>query len=248
MSGHVFEKLTINPAYRAVAEAIEADILQGKLRIGDRLPSELALAKQFGVHRSTIREGLRLLEQSGLVARVGRTTLEVLLPHFKDLATRASRALAMHQVTFQELWDVSMLTEPNATAMAALHIGPEEIEKLDQNITGMLDAVDDTDRFVRLDIEFHNVIADASRNRVLALVREPISYLFLPAGQLILPRLKTHERVIRAHREIRDALARGDQEVGQQWMTRHMADFRRAYLRTGLDPEQPLQPLAFRAA
>jgi DNA-binding FadR family transcriptional regulator len=242
----VFEKLTLNPAYRVVAEAIEANILQGKLKIGDRLPSELTLAKQFGVHRSTVREGLRLLEQSGLVARVGRTTLEVLLPHFKDLATRASRALAMHQVTFQELWDVSMLTEPNAAAAAATHIEAAEIEQLDENIAAMAGAVDDTDRFVRLDIEFHNIIVEASRNRVLALVREPISYLFLPAGQLILPRLKTYERVIRAHREIRNALARGDREGVQQWMTRHMADFRRAYLKTGLDPEQPLQPLAFR--
>lgn len=247
MAEPIFQKLTIHPAYRVVAEAIEANIVQGKLKIGDRLPSEIALAKQFGVHRSTVREGLRLLEQSGLVARVGRSTLEILLPHFKDLATRASRALAMHQVTFQELWDVSMLTEPKAAASAAHHIEPAEIAKLDQNIAAMENAVDDTDRFVRLDIEFHNIVAEASRNRVLALVREPVSYLFLPAGQLILPRLKTHGRVIHAHREIRGALVARDEENVRLWMTRHMADFRRGYTKTGLDPEQPLQPLAIRS-
>ncbi len=91
----VFEKLDVLPAYRVVAEAIENNIVLGRLKVGDRLPSETELASQFGVHRSTVREGIRLLEESGLVARVGRTTLEVTLPHFQDLGTRASRALTM---------------------------------------------------------------------------------------------------------------------------------------------------------
>ena len=92
MAEVLFGKLTLNPAYRVVADAIEQNILSGRMKVGDRLPSEIQLAKQFGVHRSTVREGLRLLEESGLVARVGRMTLEVTLPHFQQLATRASRA------------------------------------------------------------------------------------------------------------------------------------------------------------
>ncbi|MGN6464749.1 MAG: FadR/GntR family transcriptional regulator [Rhizobiaceae bacterium] len=242
MSDSIFDKLTINPAYRVVADAIEQNIVEGRLKVGDRLPAETEIAKQFGVHRSTVREGLRLLEESGLVSRVGRMTLEVRLPHFRELATRASRALSMHQVTFQELWDASMITEPAIAERAAEHISGDELDALKANIAAMEACGEQTEQFVKLDIEFHDIIAKASRNKVFRLMREPISLLFLPAGQTILPTIKTYERVIEAHRRIHQALAARDKAVAQEWMTRHMADFRRGYLRTGANPDRPLRP------
>ena len=59
------------PTYRLVYEVIEREILEGRLRVGDPLPAELQLAEQLGVNRSTVREGIRLLEKSGLVERNG---------------------------------------------------------------------------------------------------------------------------------------------------------------------------------
>lgn len=236
----VFDKLDVPPAYRVVAEAIERNILVGRLKIGDRLPSEFELAKQFGVHRSTVREGIRLLEQSGLVARVGRTTLEVTLPPFQEIGSRTSRALSMHQVTFRELWEASMLTEPAAAESACMRMSEDDIAALEANCDAMAAAVDDLDRFVKLDTEFHDLIAQATGNKVLTLMREPISVLFLPAGQNILPRLKTYDRVVEAHRHILAALKRRDATVAREWMARHMADFKRAYERTGLDLDKPM--------
>jgi len=237
----VFDKLDVAPAYRVVAEAIERNISSGRLKVGERLPSEFELARQFGVHRSTVREGIRLLEQSGLVARVGRSTLEVVLPQFDTIGNSTSRALTMHQVTFQELWEASMLTEPAAAEMACPKITPEEIAALEQNCDALEAAVGDLKQFIKLDTEFHNLIAQATRNKVLVLMREPVSVLFLPAGENILPRLKTHGRLIEAHRKIIEALKAGDASLAREWMARHMADFRRAYERTGLDLERPMQ-------
>ena len=70
--------MNATPAYQLVAEAIEREILAGRIRPGDPLGTEAELVKQFGVNRSTVREGIRLLEQGGLVtprlqpAAVGR--------------------------------------------------------------------------------------------------------------------------------------------------------------------------------
>ncbi|MGF7159783.1 DNA-binding FadR family transcriptional regulator [Rhodoligotrophos appendicifer] len=241
MADPMFDKLTVNPAYRVVAEAIERNILMGRLKTGDRLPSEMELAKQFGVHRSTVREGIRLLEQSGLVSRFGRTTLEVTLPHFQDLASRASRALSMHKVSFQELWEASMLTEPAAAEMAVDNVTEDEFARLNENVRAMADSAPDTDEFVRLDTEFHDLLAMAAGNKVIAMMREPVSLLFLPAGRIILPRLKTYDRVVKAHEEILAAIGARDKARVREWMHRHMSDFRRAYVRTGLDLDQPMQ-------
>jgi len=236
-----FQRLEVAPAYRQVHDAIERRIIEGKLHAGDVLPAEAALADQFGVNRSTIREGIRLLEQSGLVQRVnGGKRLRVSLPHYRDLASRASRAMVMHQITFRELWEAAMALEATTVYYAAERITPEQLALLDQNITAMEKAADDDSEFIRLDIAFHNMLADMAGNRAIALAREPVSLLFFPAGRVILPRLKTHQRVIDAHRIILTGLRSGNREEAVTWMRKHMADFRRAYERTGLDMDQPL--------
>ena len=64
-----FERLERAPAYKIVSDAILKDIISGRLQIGNRLPSEQKLAEQFGVNRSTVREGIRLLEETGVLRR-----------------------------------------------------------------------------------------------------------------------------------------------------------------------------------
>ena len=50
-----FDPLKLEPAYRKVAAALTDRITGGSLKPGERLPAELELARQLGVHRSTIR-------------------------------------------------------------------------------------------------------------------------------------------------------------------------------------------------
>ncbi len=245
MKPDLFKPLAIAPAYQQIFDAIEHQIVSGGLAPGDLLPSELDLARQFGVNRSTVREGIRLLEHSGFVAREGGKRLTVTLPHYMDLASRASRALAMQQVTFRELWETSMVLEPVSAAAAAMHIDDDGLAALADNITRMEQALDDIDMVVRLDMEFHELIALAGGNRALALAREPIGLLFRPAGQVILPRLKTQGRILAAHKAIYALLAARDAEGARSWMTRHMADFKRGYERTGVDMNAPLDLASF---
>lgn len=57
-----------------IVAQVESLLHDGKLRPGDRLPSERALAEQFAVSRNTVREALRILEFNGmLVLKRGST-------------------------------------------------------------------------------------------------------------------------------------------------------------------------------
>lgn len=249
MNGFGLAPLERAPAYRLVHDAIEREILAGRLRVGDPLPAELRLAEQLGVNRSTVREGIRLLEQSGFVQRLGGRRPRISAPHFQELASSASRALILHAVTFRELWEAAMLLEPATAEMAARNIQPGDIERLADNIKEMrvvVDALDTTESddqietFVRLDREFHELIGEASHNRALALAHEPVTTLFIPAGQIILPRLKTYRRVLDAHIGILECLKAMDTDGVRTWMCKHMDDFRRGYELTGLDFDMPL--------
>jgi DNA-binding FadR family transcriptional regulator len=249
---HEFNRIERAPAYRLVYDAIEREILGGRLRVGDPLPAEMQLAEQFGVNRSTVREGIRLLEQSGLVERDGGKRPRISLPHYLDLASSASRALILHSVTFRELWSASMVLEPAIAEDAARNADAAGLAALAANIADMeasvvhfeSGAVGDVTEFVRLDRVFHEILADVAGNRVLALAHEPVISLFIPAGQLILPRLKTYRRVLDAHRHIYDCLTTRDPAKARTWMHKHMDDFRRAYEMTALSLDDPLDAVS----
>ena len=115
----VFQRVVVEPAYKTVSAAIERAILDGALRPGAALPTEQELADRFGVHRSTVREAIRQVEQEGLLQRREGRRLFVCLPGVHDLAPRATRLLLLHQTTFQELWDVALTLEPLAARLAA---------------------------------------------------------------------------------------------------------------------------------
>ena len=80
------------PAYQVVSDKIREAILDGRIPAGKLLPTETALAEQFGVTRSTVREAIRLLEQSGLLGRAGRKRLEVRLPSLESASRSVNAA------------------------------------------------------------------------------------------------------------------------------------------------------------
>jgi GntR family transcriptional repressor for pyruvate dehydrogenase complex len=255
MNDRGLARLERAPTYRLVYDAIEREILFGRMRIGDPLPTEMELASQFAVNRSTVREGIRLLEQGGLVTRDGGKRPRISAPRYQDLASAASRALVLHAVSFRELWQASMLIEPALAELAARDITASDLARLGDNLEEMdrevraLEGGDATDvePFVALDRAFHDILAEATGNRVLMLAHEPVTTLFIPAGRIILPRLRTWRRVLDAHRRIHAYLLAHDADGAREWMRKHMDDFRRGYALTGLDFETPLDAAALRA-
>lgn len=229
----MFDRVAAIPSYRIVYEAIEKQIMCGRLGAGDQLPTETDLAEQFGLARHTVREGLRLLEESGLVSREGGRRLFVKAPHYAELAPRASRALIMQRVTIEELWEASMALEPSAAARAASRINDDQIEQLEANLEKMEEELAAGRSIVALDLEFHTLVAEVAGNKAILLAREPISQLFFPALENLFAHPlnldKGPRRLVEAHRFIIDALKARSSETAELWMRRHIVDFRRGY-------------------
>lgn len=236
-----FAKLDIQPAYRLVSRAIEQQILDGRLMPGDRLPSEPALALQFGINRATVREGIRQLEQEGYLQRAAGRRLYVTLPAYADLAPRASRALALHKVSFRELWDVAIVLEPLTVRLAAEAADEQAIAALAANVLAMEAALDEGGEITQLDVDFHSLMARISGNRVLELSREAVGLLFYPTLDALLPHLpQAAARNAKAHRRMYEAIARRDPAAAEEWMHKHLIDFRRGYEMAGLDMAAPV--------
>ncbi len=232
-------------AYQQIADEIEAQILRGDLNPGDQLPGEAELAGQFGVTRSTLREGLRQLESDGLVHRPSPRRLEVAVPQADQLTTRSGRAMALMKVTFRELWEVTMITEPLAARLAALHGTEDEINGMQALHAEFIAAEGMMERTISLDEDFHTRLADMGRNRVLGLAREPIALLLFRGFAQIAPYApKFYKRQIEAHSNIIAALRDRDADRAEKWMRMHTEDFWRGAQIAGLEDEIALNPRA----
>jgi len=224
------EPVRNDPAYRIVSRAIEQKILAGDIAIGDTLPSELALAEQLKVNRSTVREAIRLLEQNGLVRRrEGGKKLFVTVPRGEDITKRLQAAMILQEVTFRELVEAMAAIEPASAEAAARRISPELVYKLSVNIERTKQALDDRRNLTELDIEFHRLIAEASQNRALQLSLEPITQLFYPAFYNVFALLNASKRLLFAHQKIFEAVKAHDEREARAWMERHITDFKRGY-------------------
>jgi len=53
--------------YEQIVQQIEESIHEGRLKVGDQLPTERELAQQFGVSRTAVREAVKILTEKGLV-------------------------------------------------------------------------------------------------------------------------------------------------------------------------------------
>lgn len=241
------QPLKVNFAYRQFADEIAGQIMNGTLQPGEQLPGEVQLAELFGVTRSTVREGLRQLESDGLVRRPSPRRLEVSLPSVDRLSTRSRRAMALMQVSFRELWQVAMATEPLAAEQAAIHATPEGIAELDAIHARLIAARDDEAQTIAIDTEFHSHVAEMSGNRVLVLAREPIALLLFQGFHRVAPTApNAFARQIEAHSHVVAAIRDGDPERARAWARRHIEDFWRAVTAAGLEDEPPIVPRARR--
>lgn len=239
-SANVFGPVRLEPAYKAVSAAIERAILDGSLPAGSALPTETALAERFGVHRSTVREAIRQVQQEGLLQRREGRRLFVVLPGLQDLAPRTARLLLLRQTTFRELWELAVALEPVAARLAAERAGATDHHALHANLEASARGGDDA-ALVRLDVEFHALVGTATHNHALMLAREPIGLLYAPTLARIFERLpQARRRNLDAHRRIVDALDARDADAAAEWTRKHMVDFQRGFALAGLDMAAPI--------
>lgn len=228
------------PAYRVLADRIADRILSGEIKPGEQLPTEVSLAEQFGVHRSTVREGIRLLEETGMLRRKSQKRLVVSIPDGSHLAERAAQALIMRQIRVRELYEANHALDPMLARLAADGASRTQIVRLHRNVGETRNAVADHEALAALDAEFHLLVCEATNNEVFETMRQPLHDLFMPMVSELIASIDTSERMIAAHEHIVAAIEARDGAGAEAWSRRHIEDFRRGCEKAGLDFDRPV--------
>ena len=236
-----FEALKRVPAYLMAETTIKEMILSGKLGPGDLLPGEHDLAEQLGVTRPTLREAMRKLESSGLVERGHRRRMQVAAPSSEISSSAIRNAIVMHDITYRELWEVSTALEPLAARMAAERVSTTLLQKIETNLERTRDCIDDPKALVQADIEFHELVTEASGNHALQLARTPLSDFLSAAYGVVTQKLGPGERLLKAHETIFVPISQGDPDTAELWMAKHFRDFLRGCEIAGLNVDDPVR-------
>ena len=159
------------PRALQIARQLEALILDGSLRVGDKMPSERQLATRLNASRPLIREAMKELQGRGIVeTRHGTGSFVTRLIQDAERDDAINRIYADHPQMLFDLLEVRERLEGQAAYLAAKRGTQQDIHRITKAFNAMNEAEPDEGNKVllaRLDFEFHRSIYEASHNAVL---------------------------------------------------------------------------------
>ena len=206
--------------YREVIDRINTLIEEGNLKPGDRLPSERILAEKLGVSRTTLRQGIKVLESIGrLETRVGSGTY---------LCPDQVPQISIQDIDIDRKGVQDLIYARCSIELSVLHAFFVR-GRTPENLTSLEDLLKEDEQSgthnlyagYKYNFRFEEAIAAMTGNKILILQQQQVhalwSYVWGKLG--FIPR-RSHGYV--QHRSILDALKDGEEELSCIYMRRHV--------------------------
>lgn len=188
---------------------LRKDILQGKLRQGEKL-TEQQICDEYNVSRTPVREAFRQLELEGFI---------------ETIPNRGAFVTGFSPQDIQDMYELRKSYEILAVKWAIERIAKEELEKLEEAFEFMefYTQKNDVEKMLNINMNFHELIYKASHNRML--------YHILSSYQLYIKQSKASrgdvsadylETILREHRAIFEAFKNRDADAAIEAMARHL--------------------------
>jgi DNA-binding FadR family transcriptional regulator len=201
-------------AMEAVLAHLRDAIERGEFAVGDKLPAEAALSREFEVSRSVVREALRGLQALGLtVSRTGKGTFVV--------SNQPTDSPRFGTYSARDLVEVRRHVEVPAAGYAARRHSSDDLDALTELLERMEHETDNT-VWVALDSLFHITVAQASGNPVFAKVIEEIRDALARQSAFLNQLGGRREGSNAEHRRIVEAIAGGSEQAAIEAMTVHL--------------------------
>ncbi len=159
--------------YQDVANQLEEAVLTGKLKEGDRLPSERDLAETFNISRRTLRESLRVVEEKGLIEIRSNGTFARMATS-KKLSQSLGLALRSKQIVWKDVAQFRSEMEGNIVDRAAKHATKEEVKELEKIIDKIQLLAEekplDWEAFLKFDSCLHLYLAEMMNNPIYSMI------------------------------------------------------------------------------
>lgn len=223
----MFNPIQDKKVYEQIVDQIKEMIYEGKLKKGDKLPSERALTEELKVSRASIREAFSALEMVGLIeSRHGEGTF--IRENISEYFLKPLSLFFMLESNMEEEFiELRRMIEVSGARMAAWRATQEQIDELGKFVTMMEESKGDEEVSLQADRGFHYMLARATGNRLvyqlLTSMSEVIEIFLVGIMKKITRDENKNEIWIRQHRKIYEAIKCGNQDQAQHAMEEHLS-------------------------
>lgn len=221
----VIKRISAPKPHDVLADQLREAILQGEISEGESLPPERELVIQTGLSRGAVREALRTLAVEGLVqTRQGRFGGNVVtLPGNDSMAEAIGKFVRGRKLPLRTLQETREALEPMLARLAAARRTDEHMQLLKSLHAELVAAAGNFQAFSIVNIKWHNAVAQASGNELLAAVLYSMSYgLAVSTTTEEYDTPDTRQAVLRIHSLINDAIEAGNAELAERRMRQHI--------------------------
>jgi GntR family transcriptional repressor for pyruvate dehydrogenase complex len=208
----------------------------GELKRGDRLPAERHLAERFKMSRGSLRAALHSIAGMGLLQfRHGSGTYITDGPPVLSEGPLSLLA-RLHGFTDDEMFEARRQLEVGVAGLAAERATPEQAARMLAHITGMAEGLNDPQKYLVHDIEFHREVAAASNNPILAALVEMVSTVLYRQRRQTVSHARDLGDSLSMHRRIYRSIDAGDPAGAREAMNQHLLQAQRARRLEAADP------------
>jgi len=206
-----------------IVEKLIAFIAEQKLRAGDMLPSEKMLSEALGVSRLPLREAISRLRALGIVsvrqgkgAFVRKVDIASIFRQLSPIIRSQGELDMLHMV------EVRLALEPSVAALAAERRTEDMLNGLAECVKCMEDGLNDKNEFIKCDIRFHQLLAEASNNPILIAMVSTIHDIISVVQHSYPDVISERSQSLEHHRKILQAIQNGSSVDAALAMDAHL--------------------------
>ena len=217
--------------FEEIINQIKTNIEGGRLRRGDKLPTERALAAQFQVSRNTVREALRTLEISGFITLKRGPTggAFVAASDPKILNSQLTSALRLTDFSVADLTQAMRAITVMLLDAAIPKLSEADLQAMEASIREAEAVIDDPQRRSTILIQLYRLLAEASENKILVTIAD--SFVELLQKWVVRLGSLSGNRVIRSRRAIVRHLRAGDAKAARKELDSYLQELHELWLR-----------------
>lgn len=234
MNSHLGKIVTASAA-KQIANDIRQAILDGRLKVDERLPTEGELAQHFDVSRPTIREALKRLAAENLIwSRRGPTGGNfVKMPSREEVTTNLTNAMtllvSLGDIHLEEITDARLELELSCSRLACDNRTEAELAAMRAEIDIQRDPNLGDVEFCASDVRFHRELVKAAHNPILQILVTSVLEGLQPITNLIVFRFRDRAILRRQHQQILDAVEARDADAADAAIREQMTYLRERY-------------------
>ncbi len=212
-----FNDVVTTSAAKQIAESVRAAILEGRLKIDERLPSEDELAIRFKVSRPTIREALKRLAAQHLIrSRRGPAggnfvTAPTTVDAASSLANMTTLMVAVGHISLEDMTTARLELESVCCRLACRYRTQADLDALNAEIALQKRTSLTDEEFCAADVGFHRALVNAGGNAVMKFLMHSVVEALQPISNMVIYRVRERQAIVLYHKRIFAAVEARDE-------------------------------------